>query len=59
VTDNDVVFVTTEEDLKARDEALQELGLTWEALKEQARTGSFVSERAHEVWDAFGELTPA
>lgn len=59
MTDNDVVFVTPEEDLSARDEALEELGLTWEALKEQARTGQFTSERAREVWDAFGELASA
>lgn len=59
VADNDVVFVTPEEDLQARDEALRELSLTWEALREQARTGVFIPERAREVWDAFGELTPA
>lgn len=59
MTDNDVQFVTSEQDLAARDEALAQLGLTWEALKEQARTGNFSSERARAVWDAFGELTPA
>lgn len=59
MTDNDVVFVTKEEDLAARNEALAELNLTWEELQEQAATGDFVSERARAVWDAFGELAPA
>ena len=59
MTDSDVEFVTSEQDLKAREEALAQINLTWEALKEQARTGAFSSERARAVWDAFGELTPA
>lgn len=59
MTDKDVVFVTREEDLAARDEALAELNLTWEELQKQANSGEFVSERARAVWDAFGELAPA
>lgn len=59
MTDSDIIFVSAEEDQAARDAALKELGLSFEELVEQARTGQFKSERARMLWDAFGEFAAA
>lgn len=59
MTDQDIIFVSSEDDLAARDAALAEIGLTYEELREQARSGQFTTERARALWDAFGELATA
>ncbi|MDR2984497.1 MAG: hypothetical protein LBV34_06620 [Nocardiopsaceae bacterium] len=43
---------------RARDAALDELGLTYDELAAQARTGRFSSLRARKLWLAIGRRAP-
>jgi hypothetical protein len=43
---------------RARDAALAELGLTYDELAAQARTGRFSSLRARKLWLAIGRRAP-
>lgn len=52
--DVEVVVLTPAEQRRAVQRALNELGLTREELREQARQGRFVSVRAQQLWVATG-----
>lgn len=52
----EVDIVTDEEIASAMASALEKLGLTVEALKEQAKLGKFQSERARLTWFAIRDL---
>lgn len=56
VSDDDieVVILTPAEQRRAVQRVLNELGLTREDLREQARQGRFVSVRAQQLWMAAG-----
>ncbi len=56
--DEDVTIVTSEQIQEGVQAALQKLGLSFDELHEQAREGSFVSERARLTWFAMGDLAP-
>jgi hypothetical protein len=49
-----VIEVSRSEYKRARDAALQELGLTYRELAAQARSGRFSSLRARKLWLAIG-----
>lgn len=50
----EVIEVTGPEYRRARDAALNELGLTYGELAAQARAGKFSSLRARKLWLAIG-----
>jgi len=50
----EVIEVSAAEYRRARDAALQELGLTYRELQAQARSGRFTSLRARKLWLAIG-----
>lgn len=53
--DDDLVVMVSDEDFHAAArEALAELGLTYEQLREQARERDFCSARAHALWVSIG-----
>lgn len=56
--DEDVTIVTSEQVQEGMKVALDKLGLTYEELLEQARAGSFMSERARLTWFAMSDLAP-
>lgn len=47
---------TPEQWLRARQQALDELGMTYEELAEEARRGDFRSHRARTLWVIIGEF---
>lgn len=53
--DVDIYEPSTEQWQSARERALEELGMTYDELAEQARTRSFESARAHSAWVTFGD----
>jgi len=56
---DDGVEVASEDDLRRfRGASLQALGLTFEELEEQAKQGSFASDRARLTWMAIADLAP-
>lgn len=53
--DDDVVIVVSDEEYQvAAQRALDELGLTYAQLEEQARSGYFTSAQAHALWVSIG-----
>lgn len=52
--DTEVIEVSQAEYRRARESALRELGLTYEELAAQARSGRFSSLRARKLWLAIG-----
>lgn len=57
MTPQQEVDIVTDEDIQsAMTSALEKLGITIEALKEQARDGKFQSERARLTWFAIRDL---
>jgi hypothetical protein len=54
----EVIEVSRAEYKRARDAALRDLGLTYEELAAQARTGRFTSVRARKLWLAIGRRQP-
>jgi hypothetical protein len=50
----EVIEVSQGEYRRAREAALRELGLTYEELAAQARSGRFTSLRARKLWLAIG-----
>jgi hypothetical protein len=55
-SDVEVIEVSQAEYRRAREAALKELGLTYEELAAQARSGRFTSLRARKLWLAIGRL---
>lgn len=55
----EVIEVSRAEYRRARDTALRELGLTYEELAAQARSGRFSSLRARKLWLAIGRRSPS
>lgn len=54
---DDGVEVASDDDLRQfREASLRALGLTFEELEEQAKQGSFVSDRARLTWMAIADL---
>lgn len=54
---DDGVEVASADDLRQfRDASLRALGLTFEELEEQAKQGSFTSDRARLTWMAIADL---
>jgi hypothetical protein len=53
-----VIEMSRAEYERARDAALEELGLTYAELAAQARTGRFSSLRARKLWLAIGRRAP-
>lgn len=54
-----VDIATSEEIQTAVTNALDDLGLTFEELRQQAESGRFGSEKARMVWFAIRDLAPA
>ncbi|MEU3891066.1 hypothetical protein [Streptomyces sp. NPDC029041] len=53
--EDDIVIVVSDADYRdAAQRALDELGLTYAELEEQAREGSFTSSQAHALWVSIG-----
>ncbi|MFI6347682.1 hypothetical protein [Streptomyces sp. NPDC050560] len=52
--DETVIVVTEEEFLAAARRALDDLGLTYAELKDQARRHDFTSAQAHALWVSIG-----
>ncbi|MCT9078795.1 hypothetical protein [Streptomyces fulvoviolaceus] len=52
--DETVIVVTAEEFRVAAQQALDELGLTYAELEEQARCRDFSSAQAHSLWVSIG-----
>ncbi|MEU7717318.1 hypothetical protein [Streptomyces tibetensis] len=53
--EDDIVIVVSDADYRdAAQRALDELGLTYAELEEQAKEGSFTSSRAHALWVSIG-----
>ncbi|MFJ3289958.1 hypothetical protein ACIPMW_32320 [Streptomyces sp. NPDC086669] len=52
--DETVIIVTAEEFRAAAQQALDELGLTYAELEEQARSRDFSSAQAHALWVSIG-----
>ncbi|WP_405558952.1 hypothetical protein OHV08_33945 [Streptomyces canus] len=52
--DETVIVVTAEEFRAAAQQALDELGLTYAELEEQARQRDFTSAQAHSLWVSIG-----
>lgn len=50
----EVIEVSQGEYRRARESALRDLGLTYEELAAQARSGRFTSLRARKLWLAIG-----
>jgi hypothetical protein len=50
----EVIEVSEREYRRARAAALKDLGLTYQELRRQARTGNFSSLRARKLWLAIG-----
>ena len=54
---DDGVEIASEDDLRQfREASLRALGLTFEELEDQAKQGSFVSDRARLTWMAIADL---
>lgn len=54
---DDGVEIASEDDLREfREASLRALGLTFEELEDQAKQGSFVSDRARLTWMAIADL---
>jgi hypothetical protein len=54
------VEVASDDDLRQfREASLRALGLTFEELEEQAKQGSFASDRARLTWIAIADLAPS
>lgn len=56
--ENYVTIVTAEEIEEGIHRVLGRLGLTFDALRQQALEGSFMSERARLTWFAIGDPDP-
>jgi hypothetical protein len=53
--EDDIVIVVSDADYRdAAQRALDELGLTYAELREQAREGDFTSSQAHALWVSIG-----
>lgn len=53
--DDDTVIVVTDDEFRdAAQRALDELGLTYTELEQQANQGYFTSSRAHALWVSIG-----
>ncbi|WP_234310434.1 MULTISPECIES: hypothetical protein [unclassified Streptomyces] len=53
--EDDIVIVVSDADYReAAQRALDDLGLTYAELQEQAREGDFTSSQAHALWVSIG-----
>ncbi|MEU1459769.1 hypothetical protein ABZ467_03565 [Streptomyces sp. NPDC005727] len=53
--EDDIVIVVSDTDYRdAAQRALDDLGLTYAELREQAREGDFTSSQAHALWVSIG-----
>ncbi|MEW2255956.1 hypothetical protein [Streptomyces sp. NPDC047869] len=53
--EDDIVIVVSDADYRdAAQRALDDLGLTYAELREQAREGDFTSSQAHALWVSIG-----
>lgn len=53
--EDDIVIVVSDADYReAAQRALEDLGLTYAELQEQAREGDFTSSQAHALWVSIG-----
>lgn len=53
--EDDIVIVVSDADYRdAAQRALDELGLTYAELRDQAREGNFTSSQAHALWVSIG-----